>query len=676
MQTATVLYIILAGIAALLIALFQYIYKSKKRKLNPVFALLRFVTIFAILLLIVNPKFEKITLTNEKPKLLVAIDDSQSISFLEQVDDVNNLVNTIENSEALNDKFDVAYYSFGDDFEVLDSLSFESSQTNIATVFNNLEQIYKNTNAPTIVITDGNQTYGNDYEFVSNTYSQPLFPVILGDTISYSDIRIQQLNVNKYAYLKNKFPVEIIVVYNGSSNITSQLTVSSGNSVIHRETIEFSNTNNSKTVTVTIPANKVGVTTYNATIAPIDNEKNTTNNSKPFAVDVIDQKTNIAIVSTISHPDIGVLRKAIESNEHRSVDILSPNEYLDNKDDYQMVILYQPNSSFRSVFDALDQESKNRFIVTGPQTDFMFLNNIQSVYQQEITGQLEDYQAVLNDNFGTFIINELNVSNFPPLRSEFGSIEFDKPFETLLYKQINGTIIQEPLMVTFEELGRREAVLFGEGLWRWRAQNYLDNRTFEVFDDFMSKIVQYIASNKRRSRLNIEYESFYNGNNNVKIQAQFFNKNYEFDGRASLNITLTNIKTNTATTIPFVLKQNNYEVDISSLDPGTYKFTVSANNGELSQTGELTILDYSVEKQFLNANVTKLQEVATNSQGTAYFTSQTEALINDLVNDSRFATIQKSSKNVVPLIDFKFLLALIALSLAIEWFLRKYNGLI
>jgi len=78
----------------------------------------------------------------------------------------------------------------------------------------------------------------------------------------------------------------------------------------------------------------------------------------------------------------------------------------------------------------------------------------------------------------------------------------------------------------------------------------------------------------------------------------------------------------------------------------------------------------------LNANVTKLQQVATNSKGSIYFIKNTDSLIPNLLNDSRYSIVQKSTKNVVPLIDFKYLLALIALSLSIEWFLRKYNGLI
>ena len=204
----------------------------------------------------------------------------------------------------------------------------------------------------------------------------------------------------------------------------------------------------------------------------------------------------------------------------------------------------------------------------------------------------------------------------------------------------------------------------------------MNTKSFQKFDNFIGKLVQYLASNKRRSRLNLNYESFYNGIGDIKISAQFFNKNYEFDNKASLNITLKNITSNTSTILPFILKNNFYEVNLSGLTPSEYDFTVSANNGEVIQSGHLEILDYNVEQQFLNANVTKLQQVATNSKGTSYFIANTNSLINDLVLDSRFVTVQKSSKNIVPLIDFKYLLSLIALSLAMEWFLRKYNGLI
>jgi hypothetical protein len=270
----------------------------------------------------------------------------------------------------------------------------------------------------------------------------------------------------------------------------------------------------------------------------------------------------------------------------------------------------------------------------------------------------------------------LDVNDFPPLTSEFGEVNFSIPIETLLYKTINGTEINEPLLATFEVNNRRGAILLGEGIWRWRAQTFLHNQSFDDFDNFMGKLVQYLSSNQKKTRLNVSYESFYNGNDDVKINAQYFNKNYEFDANATINIALKNKETQDSRTFPFILKNTNYEVDLSGLTAGDYSFTVTVDNENISSSGEFKILDYNVEQQFLNANVTKLQNLATNSQGKSYFINDTNALIENLMNDARFVTIQKSSKNVVPLIDWKFLLAIIALSLSAEWFIRKYNGLI
>ncbi|MEZ4792863.1 MAG: hypothetical protein R2783_05225 [Gelidibacter sp.] len=338
--------------------------------------------------------------------------------------------------------------------------------------------------------------------------------------------------------------------------------------------------------------------------------------------------------------------------------------------------MYQPNNDFKEVYGEIEQLRLNAFVIVGTQTNWSSLNGFQSFYKQTITNQTEDYQPALNQNYSAFIIDHLDFGNFPPLKSEFGETKFSVPTETILYKTINGTQLSEALLATFEADDRREAILLGEGLWKWRAQTYLDTQSFTGFDDFMGKLVQYLSSNQRKTRLNLSYESFYNGNDDVKVNAQYFNKNYEFDASATLTITLKNKDTDESKTFPFILKSSNYEVDLSGLPAGDYTFTVSVPNENMSSSGEFKILDYNVEQQFLNANVTKLQKLASNSKGTSYFINDTKSLVENLINDSRFATIQKSSKNVVPLIDWKFLLAIIALSLSAEWFIRKYNGLI
>lgn len=675
MSSETLIYIILSGILALLLALFQY-FKNKKSmsKLNMLFLFLRFITVFSILLLLINPKFEQETLSVEKPNLVIAVDNSSSIVHLKQNAKVSILVEKLATNTKLKEKFNIQFYTFGEHLKASDSMSFTEKQTNINDAFNQLSQLYKQSISPTVLITDGNQTYGSDYSY--NTYKQPIYPVICGDTIKYADLKIEQLNVNKYAYLKNKFPVEAILTYNGAHSVTSRLVVSNGSTVVFSENINFSKANNSRIINFNLPANKVGVDVYKATLEPLKSEKNIINNSKNFAVEVIDQKTKIALVTDFSHPDLGALKKSIESNEQRFVTILNSNEILNQINDFQLVILYQPNNKFNKIYDILNKEKKNRFVVIGTKTDLNFINKISSSYVYEITNQTESYQAELNRNYSSFLIDDINFESFPPLNSHYGLASFTIPFETILSKTVNGISKNNPLLATFEINNRREAVLFGENIWQWRAQSYLNNKSFNAFDDFMGKLVQYLASNKLKSRLNIEYDSFYYGNNNVVIRAEFFDKNYVFDNRETLNITLKDAITNETKTLPLILKNNNYEVNLSSLPASDYNFTVSATKEKMASSGQFKLLEYNVEQQFLNADVTKLEQLATYNHGRSYFIDSSENLIDDLLNDNRFVTIQKSNKNSLPLIEWKYLLIIIAFSLSLEWFLRKYNGLI
>ena len=677
MTTETILYIIIAGVISLALAVFMYGYKSKQKgSLRWVFGILRFITLFSILLLIINPKFKSETYTVEKPKLPVLIDNSASIGELDQKGNVSQLLQKLKDNSALNDKFNLSYYSFGSDFRESDSLSFDEKNTNISKALASVNELFKNQTAPTILITDGNQTLGIDYEFSSATFKNEIYPVILGDSIKYTDLKIEQLNTNRYAFLKNQFPVEVILNYSGTSPINSEFVVTQGASTAYRTNVSFSENESSKTLNFTLPANSVGLQKYTAQILPLADEKNKTNNSKHFAVEVIDQATKVLVVSKITHPDLGALKKAITTNKQRTVSFKKPGEAIAALNEYQLVILYQPDRSFASVISEIEKLNKNTWIISGLQTDWYFLNGAQDNFNKEASSQSEDIQAELNSNYGTFAVEDIGFDSFPPLYTEFGALSISVPNEVMLEQTVSGLDNGNPLLATMEINGKRDAIWDGEGFWRWRARSFLETESFQNFDDFIGNLVQYLASNKRRSRLEVSSETFYYNNSPIKISAQYFDKNYVFDNRASLNITVKNNETEQQTVFPMLLRNNYYEVDLNSLPAGEYNFTVSAANEAVSSSGNFTILDFNVEQQFLNADVSKLRRVAQNSNGKAYFTAQSDSLINALVANTNYQNIERSEQKVVPLIDWKQLLALIVLALAAEWFIRKYNGLI
>ncbi len=676
-MTSTTLFLMIgACIIALAVAIFQYFYKAAyKTKRNKVYALLRFFTVFGLLVLLINPKYKQQTYYTEKPSLAIAIDNSASIQYLGYEDKVKDAWVRFRESNPLNDAFDIQYFKFGTQVTTLDSLDFAERQTNIASVFSSFTSLYRNEVAPVVLLSDGNQTFGEAFEYTSKNFAQNVYPVITGDTIVYDDLIVGQVNVNRYAYINNKFPVEVFTSYNGTREVSSRLTIRSGNTVVHQENLTFSDQNKSQIITALIPANSVGVRQYTIRLQPIENEINTKNNTKNFAVEVIDQKTNVLLVSDIVHPDLGMLKKSIESNRLRTVTFAKPNEAVGKLNEYQLVILYQPTGSFQPMYRELESLGKNSMTITGPKTDWNVLNQLQAGIFHEITTQDEEVQGVANPNFSTFVLNDLDFSNFPPLQTSFGDITLKTEADVALYQKIGTITTEAPLLVTTDQNGRRGVYLFGEGLWRWRAQSFVDTRSFEAFDNFVDNLIQYAASNKRKSRLNLEYDSFYYGNGSVKLYAQYFDKNYVFDNRAALTMRVVDKATEKVYEAPFLLQRNAYEIDLSNLVPGDYAFTVTVQDQGLARSGSFTIVPFEVEQQFLNADVTALSQVATNTDGALFDISNIDQLITSLVADTRYKPVQKSTENVVPLIDWKWLLAVLALLLAIEWFMRKYNGL-
>ena len=678
MTTQTVLYIIIAIIMSILLAVFMYGYKTKFSKSTKwIYGSLRFVTIFSVLLLLINPVFRTETFSLIKPKLPILIDNSESISELNQTVNVSDFIKSLKSNKDLNKKFELSFYTFGNEFKINDSLTFNEKNTNISEALKLTNQLFKDEVAPTILITDGNQTLGNNYEFSSINFKNNIYPLVIGDSTKYLDLKIEQLNTNRYAFLKNNFPVEIILVYQGSKNITSQFEVKKGTTTVYKETIEFTKNDKTKILKFTLPASSVGFEKYTAQINPITEEKNTINNSKQFVVEVIDQSTNVLIVSDIVHPDIGAIKRAIESNEQRKVTIKKPFEALSIVNDHQLIILYQPNRSFTNIYSEINKLNKNTLVFTGQQTDWYFLNNIQDNYIKEVTNQSENVVGILNKNYSAFVINDIDFSDYRPLKTLFGPLDIVVPYDNLLGQSIDGFETETSLLATTELNGSRNAIFDGEGIWKWRAQSFIESKNYNEFDIFFGKVIQYLASNKRRSRLEVSYENFYYNNKSIQISAQYFDKNFVFNSNANLSILITDSDSKQSFEYPLLLNENYYEIDLSNLKAGEYVFKVSVNDEIiLTKNGAFTILDFNVEQQFLNPDVTKLSRVATNTKGKYFFISDSFLLIDTLIKDDRFMQVEISKEKIEPLIEWRYLLGLIILSLSIEWFLRKYNGLI
>ena len=114
MQIPNYIAIIIALILSLSISFLQYFYKEKYSVKNTVLLFcLRSFSIFLLLLLLFNPTINKVELQTIKPVLSVLVDNSQSISFLNEDKNIVSCIQSIKNDPEIEKKFDMIEFSFG-----------------------------------------------------------------------------------------------------------------------------------------------------------------------------------------------------------------------------------------------------------------------------------------------------------------------------------------------------------------------------------------------------------------------------------------------------------------------------------------------------------------------------------------------------------------------------------
>ncbi len=678
MRFTEILYITLAAFLALGFVFFSYLKGERNnRRINYLLAAFRFISIIILLLLLFNPSITGVQTYLEKPDLVIAIDQSQSIENLQQSDSLKKFKKDILANTKLTDQFNLHLYGFGSEiYPIKDSLNFEKKNTNQGKVLEELKKLKFPGQTALLFLTDGNQNIGKDYEYVQLPGNYSLFPLIIGDTTASEDISIANLNTNKYAFLKNKFPVELIVNYEGEKKATSVLSIQDANKTVYSKSFNFDKNNTSKVVKLELPASSLGSHLYTAKLSVLSSEKNILNNKQSFAVDVIEEKSSVLLLSSFIHPDLGALKKSIESNEQRTAKIKLIKDFnISEINDFQVFILYQPNNLFKDIFQEIEDRNLNALVITGTQTDWQFLNSVQQKFTRKLSTQAQEVVPVFNANYSQFQFEDIDFKDFPPLLESFGKLNFNTNIEPLLYQKIEGLDTQTPLLATFTENSHKSAVLFGENIWRWRAYSFQESSSFENFDNFFGKLIQLLSNTKKRDRLTFTAKPYYLEDDNITIDAQYFDKNYVFDPAGKVDIRIAK-KDSLVLESPMLINNDQFYAKLNALKPGKYSVTISERTSGLRKSGNFSVLEFNREKQASSANYSKMKVFSDRNNSNLYFLRDQNRIIEELLSNSKFKPVQKSHKKTISLIDWKILLALLICSFAAEWFVRKYNGLI
>ncbi len=655
---------------------FQYFYKTKKRSAtNYILVILRFFTYLTIGILLLNPKIERLTTQIEKRNLVLLVDNSQSIAHLGDTTAVSNLIYDFEANEKIKDQFNFHAYTFGSSVKELKNLDFKDQQTNLTQAFKSASEIFNPNQDIFILISDGNQSYGPDYTIWSKSKKLRVYPFVVGDTLSVLDTKIELVNVNQYSFLNNKFPVEAFVSSTATNNVKTEVELYQNNQLIASKKVNFTSDKSSQQINFQVDANQIGLQNYQLKLKPLTSEKFTENNSFQFGVEIIDESAKVLLASSVLHPDLAMLKRSIESNPQRKVEIKLVGKDKIDIESYEMLIYYQPSSNFKSLMEKAKLKRLGSLLITGEKTDYQFLNTQFDFFNKEITSVNENYYPVLNSDFSSYQVEDLNFDDFPPLSNQFGSLRLKTPFQTLLFQKINGLETTAPLLLTYENGNTKNAILQGENSWRWRSQSFISsNNSFKNFDAFISSLVQYVSSNASKERLLVNTENFiYEGEPNF-ITAKFYDVNYVFQKDVELRIQLKKQDQKEWQTYPMLYTNNEFSFNTAGLNPGEYDFKVFEEESKITKSGKFNIVSYSVEKQFVGPDLNGLKSLS--SSQTVFGLNEIKKVENNLLTNTGLKPIQKSITKKESLIDSLFLFIFLALTLSTEWFIRKYKGLI
>ncbi len=678
-----IIFCLLAGLA------YAFVLYRKDKKLSEIpslviniMAAFRFFVITILCFLLLSPLLKTVNRSVEKPVIIIAQDNSESLlatkdSSFYKKEYKQNLQKLMD---VLSEKYEVRSYTFADKIKELnsvDSLKFDEKQTDMSSLFDEIETRYSNRNVGAIIVaSDGLYNKGSNPVFTSDKIKIPVYTIALGDTTIKKDVILSKVDHNRLAYLGNEFPMEIVVSAKQLKGKTTTLTVSKNGNTLFSQTINFNSDAFILTIPVLLQAKEVGLQRYNIKLSSVPEEMGVLNNSHDVFIDVLDARQKILILSDAPHPDISALKQSIEANQNYEVESYTIDDFDKPLKKYNLVILHSI-PGLRNAASRILTEIKTSNI---PVWSF---SGATSIIRSDLSllskaNKTNEVEPVMETNFPLFTISdELRKAfkDFPAVLCPFGADQVDNNSNVILYQRIGIVDTKSQLMV-FNTIGENKVALFtGEGIWRWRLQDFSAHGNHLAFDEFVSKTVQYLSLKVDKSFFKVLGKNNYFENEAVEFEAEVYNESYELINDPEVNIAFTNAN-NKKFNYTFSKTSNAYRLNAGMMPVGEYKYEARVKVGEklYTQQGEYSVTALQVEMTNTVADHQLLYSLAKKHDGALLYPSQMEKLAEMLNNREDIKSVSFTEKKLTDVINLKWIFFLILVLLSFEWFMRKRNG--
>lgn len=658
---------------------------SKKVKLT--LSITRGVFVFLLALFLFSPLITREQLSYEKPIIIVAQDNSQSILLNNQKAyfEGKYLQDRKDFIEKLSQKFEVKDLSFGKTLSENIVPNFEERKSDLSLVFNEVINSYRNRNLAAVVMaSDGIHNTGPEPASLLKQVQSPIYTVLMGDSVPKKDLRIKNVIHNEIVFLKNSFEVEIRLNAFDLINKQSKIQIEHKGKKVWNANSNILNDNQDLIFKAILNAEEAGMQKYTIKADIIPGEKNTKNNTVDFYIDVLENRQQIALIAAAPHPDLAALKTSIESNDNYKVDLLIADDVNPSKlQNYQLLIVHQIPSAFanmNTLFSTLEKQNIPSLVILGNQTYLDLYNRLP--YGLKILNARSSANEVLPELKGEFhgfvLSSEWNgfYKELPPLYASFGNYRSSNAMQHLMMQKIGSVITDQPLMSFGLDGERKYAILTGEGLWKWRMENIRLKGNADLFDELISKTIQYLSTkqDKRKFRVSMPSRKFEHGEK-IYFNAELYNGSYELINIPDVKITITNEQQKSYDLL-FSRTEKAYELELNDVEYGEYTYLAETMLGNKKETvkGRFTVVKNNIEEMNTTADFNSMRLLSKRSGGYAFRANQLNELADELLKDDRYKTVSYEENKTDELISLKWIFILLISLITFEWLMRKYHG--
>lgn len=687
-----ILLIVLLACASLFLSWWSYqnLHSIKPLKRYSLISL-RAVSLFLLLLLLLNPFFVRENTDSERPAIAVFLDNSQSMTVergeYNGLDSYNEILDQFQ--EAENSNFNYEYFLFDDEVATGEELSGNGFRTNLNFLVDYIRERETDYRA-SVIFSDGIITNGRNPVFAAQNLSIPLVTIPVGDTTDVQDIAITNVDYIQTVYTQTSQTFTAEIQQEGFEGEETTVQLLKDGELIETQNLSFNAQTSSQTVEFEQEFTETGFFDFEVRVPVKDDEFTDQNNTYSFTIEVLEDKTNILSLAFDVHPDVGAIRRIIgtdQQNELFSSTYLGNNRFVgqnprDIDEQMDLIVLHGLPAIGSSLFEWIQNQQTPILYIATPNT-FQNLRSdvitdltafyITNIGFQQIDIQLEPFQTSVSHPI--LEIPQTGLQRFPMLQTYRGNYQASSLSQTLLTASFRGTDSGIPVLIAEDASTNRHASLSAFGWYRFEQSPNPDTREF--FEQLITNLVSWTSTSPDRENLTIQpIKSVFSENESVELQATLFNERGEPEPDAVIEIEVVFEDRDQESNIFRMTHRQNesYNVNIGNYPQGIYRVEATATkNNRTIGTAETRVRVSQSSAEFLNTkrDDALLNRLAEFTEG-LYLQDYNMSRLNDFLEDSDIIQSQTEVSEEIVYIHYSSLwFFIILILLSAEWMLRR-----